>query len=102
MSDVAFFGDFLMGDRERLVLSGDLRLGDLLRGTTPSIVVSKSACFARHRRLGERRRVVLSITEAMISYELRYEETQIEREIYFGTTLVSVIFSLVLALKKDG
>jgi hypothetical protein len=71
-----------MGDRERHVLSGDLRFGDLLRGTTPSMAVSKSACFARHRRLGERRRVVSSITEAMISYELRYQETQSEREIY--------------------
>jgi hypothetical protein len=94
MSDVAFFGDFRMGDRERHVLSGDLRLGDLLRGTTPSIAVSKSACFAGPRRLGERRRVVSSITEAMISYELRYQE------IYYGTTLVSVRFSLVLVAEK--
>ena len=102
MSDVAFFGDFLTGDRERHVLLRDLRLGDLLRGTTPSIAVSKSACFAGHRRLGERRRVVSSITEAMISYQLRYQEAQIEQEICYGTTLASVLFSLVLALRKDG
>ena len=70
-----------MGDRERLILSGDRRLGDLLRGTTPSIAVSKSACFAEQRRLGERRRVVSFITKAMISYELRYQVAQIDREI---------------------
>ena len=89
MSDVAFFGDFLMGDRERLVLSRDFRLGDLLRGITPSIAVSKFRCFAGDRRLGERRRVVSSIPDAMISYKLRYREAQIEREIYYSTTFAS-------------
>jgi hypothetical protein len=51
-----------MGDRDRPVLSPDFRLGDLLRGIAPSIAVSKSACFAGDRRLGERRRAVSSIS----------------------------------------
>ena len=54
MSAVGFFGGFLMGERERLVRSGDTRLGDLLRGTTPSMILSSPGSLSGDRRLGER------------------------------------------------
>jgi hypothetical protein len=64
-----------MGERGRLVLSEDARLGDLLRGTTPSIAGSKVVDLSGDRRLGERRSVAssipweMSIAEAIFTYK---------------------------------
>lgn len=49
-----------MGDRERLVRSGDVLIGDLLRGTAPLIAVSKTVGLSGDRLLGDRRRVASS------------------------------------------
>lgn len=65
MSAIGFFGDFLMGERERLVRSGDTLLGDLLRGATPSMTVSNPVNLSGDRRLGERRSVASSIAWAV-------------------------------------
>jgi hypothetical protein len=95
-----------MGDRERLVLSRDFRLGDLLRGTTPSIAVSKSICFAGDRRLGERRRVFSSIAwemstpEAIISHECGTEKLKLSEKYIMARLLRLVGFSLVLIDEK--
>jgi hypothetical protein len=59
------FWDFLIGERERLVLSGDARFGDLLRGIAPFIAVSKTIDLSGERLLGDRRRVASSIAWAM-------------------------------------
>jgi hypothetical protein len=59
------FWDFLIGERERLVRSGDTRSGDLLRGIAPFIAVSKTVDLSGERLLGDRRRVASSIAWAM-------------------------------------
>lgn len=74
MSDIDFFGGFLIGDLGRLVLSGDTRLGDLLRGATPSIAASKSADLSGDRRLGDRRRDASSIARESSMAETIFRE----------------------------
>jgi len=54
-----------MGERERLVRSGNTLLGDLLRGTTPSITVSNPVDLSGDRHLSERRSVASSIAWAV-------------------------------------